>query len=201
MRLSARSRCATSATFALIALAHTASPALTQERTLLDGGFRSGGFGGPVIKFTGLAGDFATLVGGRGGWIINSTFVLGVGGYGLVNDVRPDREGFGGGDKLGFGYWGGELEYVGLSDELVHFSVFLLIGGGNASFQEPGESDIDDSVFILEPAANLELNITSYFRINGGFGWRFVSGVDLLQLENSDLRAAVGTLTFKFGAF
>ena len=58
-----------------------------QQETLLSGNIESGGFGGFVVRFSEIGGAFAVLAGGRGGWIINHTFVLGGGGYGLANDV------------------------------------------------------------------------------------------------------------------
>jgi hypothetical protein len=51
--------------------------ALAQESILI-----SGGFGGPVIKVININGENAVRVGGRGGWIINHSFVLAGGGIG-----------------------------------------------------------------------------------------------------------------------
>jgi len=104
------------------------SQASAQERTLVGHGIESGGFGGPVVKLTQVNGEFGVLVGGRGGWIINHVFVLGGGGYGLVNDawVRglvPEP-------RLQFGYGGLELEGIVASNSLVHITVAGLVGGG-----------------------------------------------------------------------
>jgi hypothetical protein len=54
-------------------------PVLAQEATLINGEIESGGFGGPVLKVTSINGENAVLVGGRGGWIINHSFVLAAG--------------------------------------------------------------------------------------------------------------------------
>jgi hypothetical protein len=60
-----------------------------QEQTLVGNGeISNGGFGGPVIKYTQIKNEPAILVGGRGGWIINHTFVIGGGGYGLANQIE-----------------------------------------------------------------------------------------------------------------
>ena len=173
------------------------SSVLGQEKTLVSGGIESGGFGGPVVKFSGVTDEFAVFVGGRGGWIINSTFVIGGGGYGLTNDIRfpigqddaPHR-------RLEFGYGGGELEFVAMSDEVVHFTGLVLVGGGGLTFDR-----YDDAVFVLEPSANLELNIVRWCRLNIGAGYRFVSGVDLPGFSNSDFSAFFGQVTAKFGKF
>ena len=75
-----------------------------QEETLMGSGeIASGGFGAPVVKFTEITGDPAVLVGGRGGWIVNHTFVLGAGGYGLVTMHKTQ-------DPLAFVFPYGEME-------------------------------------------------------------------------------------------
>ncbi len=173
-----------------------AAPALAQEETLLDDRFESGGFGGPVVKFSEVADAFAVFAGGRGGWIINHTLVIGGGGYGLANDIDLDGVPFLGRD-VEFGYGGLELEYINSSDELLHFTIYLLIGGGGLTTNlTDGET-----VFVLEPAANVEFNITTYFRLNLGAGYRLVAGVDTPELEDNDLSALNGVVTLKFGSF
>jgi len=177
----------------IAALLAVSSPALAQEEsTLVSGEFHSGGFGAPVVKFSSAMDKFAVFAGARGGWIINHTFVLGGGGYGLANDIKLA----GTVSRIEFGYGGLELEYINSSDNLIHFTVYTLIGGGGIS------TDIgDDGVFVLEPIVNAELNITTYFRINGGVGYRWVGGVDTPSLSSSDMSAVVGQLSLKFGAF
>jgi hypothetical protein len=63
-----------------------------QEETLLGSGeVTHGGFGGPVFKYAQIKGEPAILVGGRGGWILNHTFIIGGGGYGLANDIKANN--------------------------------------------------------------------------------------------------------------
>jgi hypothetical protein len=145
-----------------VALLAWSSPALAQEETLVSEEFHSGGFGAPVVKFSQVLDEFAIFAGGRGGWIINHTFVLGGGGYGLANDIR-----FSGsltGRDIEFGYGGLELEYINSSHKLLHFTIYLLVGGGGLS----GNIVQEESVFVLEPALNGELNVTKYFRVHAG---------------------------------
>jgi hypothetical protein len=179
----------------LAALFAASMPALAQqeEETLVAGDFHSGGFGAAVVKFGEVADDFAVFAGGRGGWIINHTFVLGGGGYGLANDVDLDGDGV---RDIEFGYGGLELEYINSSDNLLHFTIYMLIGGGGIS-TNIGE----DGVFVLEPTLNGELNVTTYFRINAGVGYRWVSGVDTPGLSSSNMSSLMGMVALKFGAF
>jgi hypothetical protein len=179
----------------LFALLGVSSPALAQEQTLIKEEFHSGGFGAPVIKFSEVADKVAVFVGGRGGWIINHTLVLGGGGYGLANDIRLVDTGSG--RDIEFGYGGVELEYINSSDNIIHFTVYLLLGAGGLS----GSLVNDESVFVAEPALNGELNITPYFRLHFGAGYRWVVGVDSPGFSDGDFSAFYGQLAAKFGSF
>lgn len=179
-----------------------------QEKTLIGGEeISNGGFGAPVIKYTQIYNEPAVLVGGRGGWIINHTFVLGGGGYGLANQINADYFINSNQAYIHFGYGGLELEYIILSDQIFHFSIYSLIGAGGINFSDEFEGDWDghhhssDSFFILEPAANIELNIISFFRINAGVSYRYISGVNYYNLQNSDFAGFSGVLALKFGKF
>jgi hypothetical protein len=106
-----------------------------QQKTLVGDDVTLSGAGGPVVKLTYLNNTFGVLMGGYGGGLIDNTFLLGAGGYGLINDI------FVSGEKLTFGYWGLVAEYIGFSDELIHFKTGALIGMGGAHL---GPSDGDD---------------------------------------------------------
>jgi hypothetical protein len=187
--------------------------AAQEEETLLTGELTNGGFGGPVVKFTRLDGEFGLLLGGRGGWIINHSFSIGGGGYGLVTSI-PGPAGTGGMTEplLTVGYGGFEVEYVRHSGKMVHSTLNLLIGGGGAGYHEKAEEDWDmendikgnptwDSFFIAEPGIGVELNVTSFFRINAGASYRFISGIEKNGLTNEDISGPSAVLTFKFGKF
>ncbi len=199
----------------------TSACIFAQEETLIGNGeVAHGGFGGPVVKYTQIYGKPAVLVGGRGGWIINHSFIIGGGGYGLVNNIQSNNTTwplfFNDKPYINFGYGGLELEYIIQSDKLLHFSVITLIGAGGVSYRDnlwdddwDNDSDDDDDdwdspsdeFFVLEPGANLELNIVSFFRINAGVSYRFISGANLDDLSNNDLAGLAASLTLKFGVF
>jgi hypothetical protein len=176
---------------ALMSAAVVSAPALAQQQTLV-----SGGFGAPVVRFSQINGQFAVLVGGRGGWIINSTFVLGAAGYGVATDVQvagnPNRRG------LEFGYGGADLEVILGSDALIHATFNTLIGGGSYRLNYGGPYD---GVFVLEPALNIDLNVTTYMRLGLGGGYRWVTDVDMVGFSDSDFSAFFGSLVLKFGSF
>jgi hypothetical protein len=172
-----------------------------QEQTLLDGELESGGFGGPVVKFSQVMDEFAVLMGGRGGWIINHKFAIGGGGYGLVNSIpSPEDPDY----VLSFGYGGVELTYIIASDQLVHTNIYALIGGGGVDYVERDYEDenySDDTFFIVEPGVDMIINVTSFFRFGLGLHYRFIAGVDYSGILNNDLAGPSVAVTFNFGHF
>lgn len=186
-----------------------------ESETLISGHIESSGFGGPVVKFTRIDGDFAVLVGGRGGWIINHSFSIGIGGYGLVNDIHP------GGDiplsqRIQMGYGGLILEGIIASNKLVHLTVGTLIGAGGVAHGYQWFDDWDcwydddwgysyhrnpDVFFVLEPEINLMLNVARFFRIGIGASYRYATETDREWISDDDLSGFSASLTFKFGVF
>jgi hypothetical protein len=164
------------------------------EQTLVSGDIESGGCGGPVLKLSGINDTFAVFVGGRGGWIINHSFIIGGGGYGLVTDV------FVSGNKLNMAYGGLWTEYILSSDNLVHFTFGTLIGMGNAHFDPEGKDQ--RTYFVLEPEANVELNVVRFFRLCAGVSYRFAIGVSGLSgVSDASLSGLSANIFCKFGRF
>jgi len=183
-------------------LGHGASSA---QETLMGGDLRHGGFGAPVVKFTQIDDRFGVLVGGRGGWIINGSFVVGAGGYGLANLDNFEHVTNPAGDRgrLAMGYGGLELTYVVRPDELVHFSLGALIGAGGVVWNPQGQSgkQDDDAFFIAEPELDVVLNVTTFMRAALGVSYRFVQGVELFDLRDRDVSGLAGVVALKFGSF
>lgn len=171
---------------------------------------RFGGFGGPVVKVSRVAGQDAVFSGGRGGVIINRRLVLGGGGYSLSSENVRTGFSFGNSEEaaLGLDYGGFEVEFISRPSKLVHLTLYTLVGGGQASYERVDDTGasvatqrLESDVFVIEPALNVEINMTRWFRTALGFGYRFVNGSDLPLATDGALGGGVGTLTFKFGAF
>jgi hypothetical protein len=185
-----------------------ALPVFAQEQTLFSGKIEHGGYGGPVVKFSSVNGEFGVLVGGHGGWIINHTLVLGGGGYGLVNNVKANTLGPLNEEFLDFGYGGFEVEWVMNSDKLVHFSIHTLIGGGGVQYRTEGQDityrdSYNDGFLVLEPGATLDLNLTTWMRFSIGASYRYVNGVDSNSnvTSDQDLTGPSAMLMVRFGKF
>ncbi len=200
--------------FMIIALM-AATAAFSREQTLIGGDIEHGGFGGVELKISPIGRDNtnAVLMGGRGGWIINHTFVLGGGGYGLVSDIPADwveerwYEGEAQPYYLNFGYGGLLLAYIHNSDALLHYELWSIIGGGavdvrtRADVGEMYSHMSGDGVFVAEPGINIMLNVTPFLRIGAGASYRYVAGVNDPRLTNEDLTNFSGQIILKFGAF
>jgi hypothetical protein len=182
-----------------------------QEQTQLKDESEKGGFGGPVLKFTNINKQTAIMIGGRGGWILGHSLVLGGGGYAVINEIDAPVNALPleGPLDIEFGYIGFELEYIFDPTSIYHFGFYTLIGGGATNFvkdvgsvtssnEQAGETAF---MFVLEPAVNAELNITEWFRLCVGVSYRMTIGVDQERLDNSDFSGVNGNLTFKFGKF
>ena len=189
-----------------------AIPLFAQQQTLIKGNVTHGGFAGPVLKYTQMLDQDAFLVGGRGGWIIGKRLYVGGAGYGLVNKIESKLE-YAGTDSarslyLGLGYGGFELGFIVASDRLIHMTFQILIGAGGVAHADMDNlDDINvedmngDAFFIAEPAVDVELNVTSFFRICLGASYRWVSDVDMAEFGDSDISGFAAVLTFKFGRF
>ena len=195
-----------------VAATAVAPPALAGQarevETLIRGGIDSGGFGSPVLKFAEMEDRFGMIVGFRGGWIIDHSFVVGGGIYGLTNtqnfgELTPAP--FGPGSHLFMGYGGLELEWIIASHKVVHLSLQSLVGAGGVGYEWDSHQCCDDehadAFFIVEPGANLILNVHKVFRIGLGGSYRFVHDVNLEGITNETLRGPAGVLTLKFGSF
>lgn len=197
--------------------AHAAAPDTTKPvdpvQTLIPAGeIHSGGFGALVVKVGALDGETAVLFGGRGGWVINRTFVIGGGGYGYT-DMMHHYQSSPADTGISFGYGGLELEYLISSSNVVHATVMTLIGAGGLAVmrRSPYGPDYDyntlysTSCFVFEPAVNVEVNILTWLRLGVGGGYRFVTGIDAVvgnkTYDNSTVSGLFGAATIKFGPY
>jgi hypothetical protein len=188
-------------------------PLFAQQETLIRSDkFTSGGFGGPVLKYTSFNNSGAMIIGGRGGWIINHSFVLGGGGYGLTTQVPVDvLDGdiiIKDSDNLYIMYGGFEMEYIFRPLKVIHISIYTLLGGGSIGYRSEFQDNHYDcgynmgkSFFIAEPAVNLELNVTAFFHLAFGASYRYTNGANYKLINDDDIRGFSGIITVKFGRF
>ncbi|MBK7412700.1 MAG: hypothetical protein IPI29_09130 [Ignavibacteria bacterium] len=94
---------------ASLAAQDTTKPVDPVQTLIPAGEIHNGGFGALVVKVGAMDGETAVLFGGRGGWVINRTFVIGGGGYGYT-DMMHHNQSSPADTGISFGYGGLELE-------------------------------------------------------------------------------------------
>ncbi|MEM8566249.1 MAG: hypothetical protein AAGF85_07290 [Bacteroidota bacterium] len=169
------------------------------------------GFGSFDMKVTDFNEDKALFLGGHGGVILNKKFIFGGGGYGLTTSNTFDLEGSDQELELFGGYGGIILGYIIAPAEIIHVSFPVLIGAGGVEVAEEGAPIIDgersilerSAFFVVEPAVEIEINMTRFMRLAIGGGYRFIQGADLDvgSITNEDLSSWTAGVSFKFGKF
>jgi hypothetical protein len=205
--------------FTLVTLVMKAQESQDTTKYLLSEKTEISGFGGPFVEFSAIDNQFAVCLGGGFGFMINKTAFLG--GYfeGIVtNQYMEDLNIYVNIEKpkVSFEHGGFWLGYVYKHKKPVHGGVSLKLGWGEISLDGDGyeyDPDLDydytDKIFTIIPQAELEMNMTRWFRINVGIGYRWVTGIDATYINSSgnevnfynksDFNSPVGTVTLIFG--
>lgn len=175
----------------------------------------NGGYGALSFSWTEIEQKNAFLVGARGSWVIDHSFAIGLGGCGFINDLdHHDWLDNGWEDEfsnsLAGGYGGIYFEPIIAPRLPVHVSFPILVGAGgiarvaNDDYWDHHwlyDDNHEDAFFIVEPAVELEFNMTRFMRMAGTFSYRFTSNI---KMENTDpelLEGFSAGLIFKFGKF
>lgn len=164
----------------------------------------NGGYGALMIGYSQISNKDAILIGGRGAWIIDHNFGLGIGGYGFMTDPQMDpyitNTITGGSSKyqINGGYGGLLLEPIIGAKKPVHLSIPILIGAGGIAYTKHWEnSDFDnydykdtyedsDAFFVIEPSLELEFNMIKFMRVALYASYRYTSNIDLKYDETRD---------------
>lgn len=182
-----------------------------QDETLFSGKVAHGGFAGPVLKGTIVNDEYGALIGARGAYLINHSFSIGLGGYGLVNNIKANPPADTTNIRMGYG--GLILGYSPNPGKLVHLSFNTLIGGGGVAlgtdFDHDEDIDEDEwrhhvkgqAFFVIEPELNMILNVTRFLRIGMGGSYRYVKGLSMDGVKDADLSGPAISFSLKFGFF
>lgn len=175
-----------------------------------EGHFDSGGYGGPLVRFSSFDGQGALFAGGRGGWLINHRLLIGGAGMGQTLNLDAPSESsnrYPRARNVEFGYGGFLVGYHIAPESRVHgFASVLLAGGGLVLSDRDSESDADvghdgDGVFVMEPELALEANLLRFVRLQLSLSYRMVSDVELPGIDNGDASGVGGGVSFLFGDF
>ncbi len=189
------------------------------------------GFGNTITEFSGINGSFGVSQGGAGALLINYTYFIGFYGTNIVTshpieDIYPDNHNPLTNPllpkytdmQLTFednGVWFG---YINDYKKLIHWGTNVRMGWGRVSLYDK-DVDFDDfgktladNIFSFSPEFNLELNITRWFKINLGAGYKLVTGFDNFKYTNSlgdkkilyrssQFSSPYANIKFMFGSF
>ena len=180
-------------------------------KTLLGRNREGGGYCVFTSGYSVIDNKDAVLLGGRFGWLASHSIGIGLGATGFINEYHYepliDKNVF-----LAGGYGGLYIEPILLPRSPVHLSFPVLFGAGGISYVSK-ESDLNNNMIqdseaflLIEPAAELELNLTRFFRLSIGASYRFPSafnvGVsDTPKASAGSLKGVSYTVSLKFGKF
>lgn len=160
---------------------------------------RISGFGGPTMSFTSINGEFAHMMGGGGGIILNNLFLGGY-GEGVTNTLNV-----GGSSSLtefDFGHGGFWVGCEIARKKIVHPVISTRLGwGGISGYNENTRKNIDDNVFVVIPSISAEINLTRFFKVNIGAEYRRTFNVNITDMNDNNFSSAGVYMNFLFGWF
>lgn len=191
----------------------TYDPKDKEVKSLLGKGNDLNGFGSMDLKVTEFMGENALVAGAHGGVLVNRRFMLGLAGYGIATQVTFD--GMVGTDEkrltMHGGYGGIVIGGMVGSKEVIHLVFPIFIGAGAVDISDknffpnrPSDAEftIENSAFmVVEPAAQVEVNISKSFRVAAGMAYRHVFGSQLQNVSDADLSGTAVMLSLRFGRF
>ena len=180
-------------------------------QTLFGNEKHNGAYGAFTIGYSEIDQKQAVLFGGRFEWIIGHSIGLGFGGNGFINEFHYEPALYSDIFLTG-GYGGIYIEPILMPNFPVHLAFPILLGAGGISYVTEDWDNhynmIEDTeaFLIAEPGAEIELNLTRYFRLALGTSYRFTTpfNVGLPDSPNVNSDALKGfsfLMTFKFGRF
>ncbi len=162
-------------------------------------------------------------IGNRFGYYLNHVVMIGAGGHLFVTDLRYDDFIENEEDEfedayLQGAYVGFYVEPVLFSEKVVHVTFPVLIGMGYMAYSNRGfwndtdfgefkdyyegwEKVDSDTYFVIEPAVNIEINITKFMRIGVEGKYRYANGLDLENTKSNILNNGAIGMNLKFGKF
>ncbi|MFG1495610.1 hypothetical protein ABMA57_03175 [Saccharospirillum sp. HFRX-1] len=171
-------------------------PAFAKDALIDMQNARSGGYGGPLVKYGQLGDETAIMLGGEGAGTFTTgvhSLLIGGAGYGLINEPE-----WGNGQTLDMGYGGLLIGYTHRPDAVVHVETKLLLGAGSVSLSDGTDED-NGSFLASEVSVGAEVNLTDFLEVGIGGAYRLTTDPDLDGVSDDDLSGASVVLSFQFG--
>ena len=152
----------------------------------------SGFWAGSTAGLTKFGSDYSVMRGGFFGFEFGKTLLIGGSHAQLENNVKFDQLTA---QKFEMRYNGLQIG-TGIGNwRAVHPTVSVLGANGKIKLASEGE----DRIFVIQPQAGVEINVTRWFHLGLDGGYRFVTDTGLPSLSDSQLSGAFGEIRFKFG--
>jgi hypothetical protein len=171
-----------------------------------------GAYIAPVIKFSSVNGHWSDLLGVKGGWIINNSFIIGAEYYALNSDVSSNWVDpiSGISSLLKFNTGGLNFEYIFIHEKMFSASAEIFIGGAGLTLQPSSSYGAD--FLVWEPQLNVNLNLNEWSHVSLGISYRTTSALDIYHIDGSgnlpplnfpikNLRGWTGSVSFIFGMY
>ena len=171
-----------------------------------------GAYIAPVIKFSSINGHGANLLGVKGGWVINNSFVIGAEYYALNSDISLIGLILSAGitPLIKFTTGGLNFEYILFMKILFSVSAEIFMGGAGLILQPSAYYGGD--FLVWEPQLNANINLNDWFHLSLGISYRTTSALDIYHIDGSgsfppldfpikNLRGWTGSLSILFGMY
>ena len=195
-------------------------------KTEKKGQTANGGYGSFSIGYTNMNDQGAILIGGRGAWIANHHFSLGLAGYGFYSNLENSDNYYENPSEYSItgGYGGLLFEPIVAPFSPVHVSFPMIFGAGGATAANWEYYNYNygydnyyyngDWFLVFEPGVDVEFNLTKFFRVALGVSYRLASDINLqykyfddanveqtINIPENVLNGFNYNLCFKFGWF
>ena len=181
-------------------------------RTLLGKDRTGGKYGAISLGYSGIDSRQTLVFGQKMTWLPVRMLGIGMGINEFISEYRNDA--ISGRDIYIMGGFGGMyIEPILLPRMPIHASFPILLGFGGMSQMYSDDAFLISNMFdelqtflILEPGAEVELNLTKSMRLAAGITYRFTTPFELSSSESyavdiKSLRSLTFKLVFKFGRF
>jgi hypothetical protein len=178
---------------AIIFLSITSVSAQREETVLGHKGYRmSGIWGGSNHQLARFGSSNSYLHGGFFGVEFGKALQIGVSSYELQQDVKWNQVQ---NQTFEMYFRGLHLGYGVQNYKPVHPTFNIDIAPGRVKLDGEGS----DHIFVVQPAAGVEINVLRWFHLGFQGGYRFVTDSGLPSVSDKDLSGAFGQVTLKFG--
>lgn len=146
---------------------------------------QQGAYISPVVKFSSINGQGVNLIGVKGGWVINNTFVIGAEYYALNSDINSNWvDPFSGIFPLIKLTTGGlNFEYIFIRENIFSASAEIFMGGAGINLQPSRYYGGD--FLIWEPQLNANVNLNEWFHLSLGISYRTTSELEIYHINGS----------------